>query len=57
MLMLILDMLYFSLKKGIVSIWKSEELYMVFMKIAIEYKRVLGLLVYSFWISDITSDK
>lgn len=55
--MLILDMLYFSLKKGIVSIWKSEELYMVFMKIAIEYKRVLGLLVYSFWISDITSDK
>ena len=36
MLMLILDMLYFPWKKSIVSVWKSEELYMVFMKITIE---------------------
>ena len=65
MLMVILDMLYFPWKKGIVSVWKSEELYMVFMKITIEL-RVLNLLwcallencvPSSGWISDITSDR
>lgn len=61
MLMLILDILYLPWKKGIISVWKSEGLYMVFMGITIEHKRVLDLLWCtlssgSLWISDVTSD-